>query len=83
MRKTDNELVNNFVFQFFEVYRSKNITVSGPMLQLKAKQVSIAVSGAEFQARNGWLESFQKRHNIELKCISGKGKDVDSTAVES
>lgn len=83
LRTTENDEVNSLVFEFFTACRSKNIPVNGPMLQLKARKIADAVGDAEFQASNGWLEKFLKRHNIEFKCISGEGHDVDSSAVQS
>jgi hypothetical protein len=35
-----------------------------------------------FQANNGWLESFTTRHNINFRFLSGESAAVDMEAVE-
>ena len=40
MRKTENEVVNNIMLEYFIKCRAQNISVTGPMLQAKAAEVA-------------------------------------------
>ncbi|RWS01218.1 major centromere autoantigen B-like protein, partial [Dinothrombium tinctorium] len=62
-----NEKINEAVFEFFLKARSKNIPISGPMLQSKAREFADAI-GENFSASNGWLEKFRRRNNIVYNC---------------
>ncbi|XP_033231713.1 tigger transposable element-derived protein 6-like [Belonocnema kinseyi] len=77
LRKTGNEELNNFVFEFFCKCRSIDISVSGPMLQSKAKEIAEKLGIEKFQASNGWLESFQRRHNINFPILCGESAAAD------
>lgn len=67
--------MNTLTYDFFRLRRSKDIPVSGPMLQIYAKKIADAIIVSEFVASNGWLESFRRRHNISFKVISGESND--------
>lgn len=77
LRKTENEELNNLVFEFFCKCRSIDIPVSGPMLQSKAKEIAEKLDIEKFQASNGWLESFQRRHNINFRILCGESAAAD------
>jgi transposase len=76
-RKTGNEEVNELTLQWFTIARSKNIPVSGPMLQEKALTFAAEIGNHDFKASNGWLEAFRKRNGISFSCLSGESADVD------
>jgi hypothetical protein len=40
------------------------MTVTGGLLQKKAREFAMAVKNDTFKASNGWLDSFRTRHNI-------------------
>jgi hypothetical protein len=63
---TDNEAVNLITLQFFQKCRAMNIPITGPMLQPKATEIAQKLHVENFQASNGWLESFRTRHNINF-----------------
>lgn len=75
--ETKNDELNSKVLEFFVKCRSKNIPVSGPMLQEKAKIISESLNVHEFKASNGWLESFRQRNNIQCKLLSGESADAN------
>ena len=35
----------------------------------------------QFTGSNGWLENWQKRHNVRIVVLSGEAADVDPTVV--
>ncbi|RWR99099.1 tigger transposable element-derived protein 6-like protein [Dinothrombium tinctorium] len=76
-----NEKINEAVFEFFLKARSKNIPISGPMLQSKAREFAEAI-GENFSASNGWLEKFRRRNNIVYNCLSGESADVCMKTVQ-
>jgi hypothetical protein len=60
-----------------------DIPVTAPMLQSKAKEIAQRLNTENFQASNGWLESFRARHNINFRSLSGESAGVDSEAAEN
>ena len=82
LRKTPNVDINNLIWIFFLQLRSKSIPVTGPLLRTKAKRIADSLGIAEFEASDGWLTSFKKRHNILFKTISGEAKSVNTTVTD-
>jgi hypothetical protein len=82
LRRTDNENVNDVTPQFFLKCRGINTPVPGPKLQAKARETAQRLHVENFQASNGWLESFRTRHNINFRFLSGESAAVDMAAVE-
>jgi len=56
--------VNERVEQWLNEAREQEIVITGPVLQLKARQIAAELGFDHFQASNGWLESFRKRHGL-------------------
>jgi hypothetical protein len=59
-----------------------NIPVTGLMLQAKAREIAQTLHVENFQASNGWLESFWTRHNINSRFLSGESAAASMAAVE-
>lgn len=57
------------MWEWFVSVRSKNISLSGPIIQAEALEVAQKLGLNEFKASNGWLESFKNRHNIIWKQV--------------
>ena len=76
---------NHDEIDWFRKARSKNILVTGPMLQEKARQIAEALdlSQEDFKASNGRLDRFKNRNGIKAKCISGEAGGVSEDTVES
>jgi hypothetical protein len=59
-----------------------SILITGTMLQGKASEIAQRLHIENFQASNGWLESFTTRHDINFRFLSGESGAVDMPAVE-
>ncbi|CAI6367554.1 unnamed protein product [Macrosiphum euphorbiae] len=77
-----NEEINNLTWEWFVSARAKNIPISGPIIQTKARQIAEQMSVTEFKASNGWLESLKNRHNIVWHQICGESNSVDVKNVD-
>jgi hypothetical protein len=78
---TGNEEINELVWEWFTNARSKNIHISGPMVQSEALAVARSLGNDQFKASTGWLDSFKKRHNIVWNGVCGESKDMDESVV--
>ena len=76
--KLDKQVYEWFIFQ-----RSKNIPISGSILQEKVREISNSLDDHfdAFKASNGWLEKFRKRYNISHRVISGENSSVNVLTV--
>ena len=81
LHKTGNEEINSLIYEWFRAARSKNVPVSGPLSQEKAKLFAEELGIDTFKASNGWLESFRKRHGIKFSIFSGEAADVSEETV--
>jgi hypothetical protein len=66
-----NEKINKVVWEWFTNARSKNIHISGPMVQSEALAVARSLGNDQFKASTGWLDSFKTRHNIVWNGVWG------------
>jgi hypothetical protein len=57
---TDNEEINEVVWEWFTNATSKNIHFSGPMVQSEALAVDKSLRNDEIKVYTGWLDSFKK-----------------------
>ncbi len=83
LKITGNEEINKLVWEWFVNARSKNLPVSGPILQAQAMDVAQRLDVKTFKASTGWLNSFRQRHAIVWNTVCGEGKDVDGETVAS
>ena len=73
------------VYEWFVAQRSKNIPISGPLLQERARQVWQKLGGAtarDFKASNAWLQKFRIRHAVQHRALCGESAAVDPRTVE-
>lgn len=61
-----NDDINKLTWHWYEHKRSKNLQVTGPNLQAKAREFAEEFDAKDFRASNGWLESFKKRYGIHF-----------------
>ena len=81
-RRTMYGDLNEAVFEWFCAARSKNIPISGRLIQEKALLLSAQLDLDDFMASNGWLESWTRRNNIRLSALSGEAAEVNPTVVD-
>ena len=74
--------VNEATCGWYTLARQLNIPVSGPVLQEEARVNAARLGRHQFKASNGWLESFNKRHNIKQFIISVEATDATEETVE-
>jgi hypothetical protein len=81
VKVTGKEEINKVVWEWFTNARSKNIHISGPMVQNEALAVPKSLGNDQFKASTGWLDHVKKRHNIVWNGVCGESKDVDGSVV--
>lgn len=81
MRSSKFEIINELTYNWLSQALSKNLPVSGTLLQEKAREIAIENGDVDFKASNGWLESFKNRHKLTFSAVCGESKDVDPKPV--
>ena len=71
--------VEEALLKWFKVARSKTVTISGPFMMGKARELAerLGVPEGQFKVSSGWLERFKERHGISFKRVCGEEKSVD------
>jgi hypothetical protein len=82
VRKTTYHEIDSKLWEWFCSARSKNIPITGPLIQQEALMLSVSLGCDEFAASNGWLQSFLKRHNIKSCVLSGEAASVREEDVQ-
>lgn len=72
--------VERAVYKWFLV-RSRNIPVSGPMIQQKARDFAFLLDKPDFNGGSGWLQGFKERYDIVGKTVTGESSAVDVDGV--
>ncbi|XP_049522194.1 tigger transposable element-derived protein 6-like [Dermacentor silvarum] len=70
------------IFKWFVDVRSRNIPVSDPMIEQKAKDLAFLLGRNDFQGGSGWLQWFKERHDIVGKAVTGESRAVDLDSVD-
>jgi len=80
----DGQTIDQLVFEWFIIQRSKHIPISGPILQEKARQFAdqLGYSPDTFKGSNGWLDRFRTRHAISFRIISGESASINDSTIE-
>jgi len=68
--KSDGEIIDIVIFQWYLHARVNNFPISGPVLKEKALELASEVGLNDFKASNGWLQKFKDRHQISYKNIN-------------
>ena len=62
--------IKEALMMWFTQARALNLPVSGPILQIKARELALAMGYSDFSCSTGWLERFKSRHGIVFrKCV--------------
>ncbi|XP_027850980.1 tigger transposable element-derived protein 4-like [Aphis gossypii] len=75
------EQIDQKLYEWFVSVRSKNLPISGPIIQTEAMKLAEKMNVKDFKASNGWLEKFKKRHDIVWKQVSGEANDINQETV--
>lgn len=81
IRKPAYDEVEKTLYQWFLDIRARNLPVSSPMLQQKAKDLAVVLGVEDFTAGTGWLQRFKDRYGIVGKVVAGEGATVDMDIV--
>ncbi|GBN92834.1 hypothetical protein AVEN_200569-1 [Araneus ventricosus] len=81
MRKAVNEEINEMVWEWSVDSSSRNLPISGAILQVQAKDIAEKLGKSDFHASNVWFESFRKRHGIYFKAVCGEAENVSDETV--
>lgn len=73
----DGLKLDRLVWEWFSMARSKNVPISGSMIQHQAGDFAKLLKMDKFVGSPGWLQKWQKRHNVSAKTISGESADVN------
>lgn len=83
VRAANFEDIDKAVFAWFRETRSKNIPISGPLIQEKAKELGKLLGHLNFKASTGWLNRFRNRFEISSKVICGEEAAVPLNIVQA
>ncbi|KAI6649591.1 Tigger transposable element-derived protein 6-like [Oopsacas minuta] len=81
--KSENEDLDEKLWEWFVATRSKKIPVSGPILQEKALDIATELEKTDFKAANDWLEKFHLRYNVNFQVLSGERAGIDQAVVKN
>ncbi|CAI6369824.1 unnamed protein product, partial [Macrosiphum euphorbiae] len=79
--KNKDKIMDEWLYEWFVSVRSKNLPISGPIIQTEAMKLAEKMNVKDFKASNGWLEKFKKWHDIVWKQVSGEANDVNQETV--
>lgn len=83
LKQAENPNVESALYTWFLQQRSRNLTISGEILQEKAKYFYNEITGRDdFAASAGWLDNFKKRFKIRQLTITGEKLSSDFSAVD-
>ena len=80
-RKCGYPDLDDAVWSWFCEARSRNIPMSGRLIQEKAAVLATAIGHDDFTASNGWLDRWKTRHNVRCSVLNGESADVPEGAV--
>ena len=82
-RNSEYSEINDALYKWFVLARSKNIPVGGQQLIEKAKMIAATLGKPEFKGSQGWLEKWKKRFAIKELKICGESGEVQGETVDS
>ncbi|XP_023318329.1 tigger transposable element-derived protein 6-like [Trichogramma pretiosum] len=77
-RGAEYDDIEEALIVWFEQARQNNIPISGPIIQEKALSYAKLFNNHQFQASDGWLHNFKKRHGIAFRKLCGESADVSN-----
>ncbi|NXK45654.1 TIGD3 protein, partial [Chauna torquata] len=81
-REGKDVAVEAALLRWVESARAAELPVSGPLLQVKAKNLAEALGKPSFEPSSSWLARFKLRHNIALEKPPRERGDAEQPAAE-
>ena len=76
------EDINAAVYKWFCQARSKNISLTGAIIQDFALDLAKEVGDLDFKASNGWLDNWKRKYEIKFYKVSGESNAVSKFGFE-
>ncbi|XP_002165552.2 tigger transposable element-derived protein 4-like [Hydra vulgaris] len=80
-RKGSFANLDQAIFKWFFIVRSRNVTVSALILKTKAMEFAERMNVTKFHASGGLLDRWKKQYNISFKMVSGEANACTSKMV--
>ena len=61
---------------WFKQAPTLNLPISGPILQIKARELALSLGYTDFSCSTGWLQRFKARHGIVFRKMCGESGSV-------
>ncbi|XP_069108937.1 tigger transposable element-derived protein 4-like [Argopecten irradians] len=74
--------VETALYTWFKDDRARDVPISGPLLEEKARDIATNLDVPNFNPSSGWLSRWKTRFNITFKRLHGEKKDADSPAAD-
>ena len=74
--------IESALLAWFEMQRSNNIPINGPLLKEKAEELAFKIGRTDFICNSSWISRFVKRNNISFCKMSGESNSVPINLVE-
>ncbi|GBL80978.1 Tigger transposable element-derived protein 4 [Araneus ventricosus] len=81
LRKAEKVNVEEALFKWFTLQRSRNLPIADAILQAKGNEFAELFEDKSFVCSNGWLDRFKKRHNIRSGKVVGEAASVCSSDI--
>jgi hypothetical protein len=65
------------LLKWFKQQRSENVPVSGPLLMVRAEELTKLLSDKEFMCSAGWIDRFKLHHNISCRKVSDEARAMN------
>ncbi|XGW18142.1 hypothetical protein V3C99_002616 [Haemonchus contortus] len=79
VRRTSFVGLNILMWRFFKDCRDAGIVLNGKLLKEHAMMISRQLGLENFKGSEGWLDAFKRRHQIDLKLMSGVPVNYEET----
>lgn len=81
LKKTEHQIIDNLVWQFFQNNRSNNVPVSKPLIKLKATEMAETLRIKSFKATDKWLDNFIRIRKIDCKEMTADYEEKPKSSV--
>lgn len=85
LHKAEYEELETKLYEWFCNQRERNCPINGPLLKAKAmdlfSKLYLNRSGSDFNASEGWLHKFKRRHGMRFIKVCGEILSSDTTQI--